>query len=105
VCVEVFFLFFFSGSKTTEVGLAFYDKCREHGAIIATGHEHSYARSYEMSSFVNLTHKTDAHSIILDKGKTFAFCNGLGGLDVRGWEGGLEMNSWWASVGATNVRY
>ncbi len=41
----------YTGGKADEVGWGIYDMCRQKGAIIATGHEHSYCRTYLMNNF------------------------------------------------------
>ncbi len=41
------------GGKNDEAGWSVYEESRKAGAIIATGHEHSYSRTYEMSNFQN----------------------------------------------------
>ncbi len=38
------------GGKENETGWAVYDECRKGGAIIATGHEHSYSRTLTLSN-------------------------------------------------------
>ena len=42
------------GSKSDEVGFEAYNRCAKMGAIIVTGHEHSYCRSKPISSYVSV---------------------------------------------------
>lgn len=95
------------GGKQDEVGWNVYEQSRKGGAIIATGHEHSYCRTYEMSSFQNqVIANTDATIILkndelatsADEGRSFSFVSGLGGNSVREAQAGLELNPWWASA-------
>src|SRR5262249_50542404 len=41
------------GSKGDETGWAVYETCKNHGAIIATGHEHSYSRTKTLTNMPN----------------------------------------------------
>ncbi len=95
------------GGKSNEAGWNVYEASRKAGAIIATGHEHSYSRTYEMSSFQNQKISSTNNTINLvaddpatssDEGRSFAFVSGIGGKSLRDAESGLEKNPWWASV-------
>jgi len=71
-----------TGSKTDETGWDVYEKCREMGAFIATGHEHEYSRTKLLSNFQKQTiaNQTD---IVMRPGVSFAFVSGVGGYGVR----------------------
>lgn len=74
------------GSKTDEMGWDVYETCRQYGAIIETGHEHSYSRTKtltSMSSQIVDSTCTSASSLCLGPGRTFANVVGLGGNSVR----------------------
>lgn len=86
------------GGKSDEVGWEAYETCRLAGAIVATGHEHSYSRTHLMSSFEFQTIASNSNHLILSKGETFAFVSGLGGQGIRPEVDGLGSNPWWASV-------
>lgn len=95
------------GLKGNEAGWDVYDESRKGGAIIATAHEHSYCRTYEMENFkeqtISSTDNTinlakDDPSTSLDEGRSFAFVSGLGGKNIREAQNGLENNPWWADV-------
>jgi hypothetical protein len=91
------------GSKNIEVGLPLYDICRKHGAMIHTGHEHSYSRTHIMTSFVDLTFdNTSASNITLKQDQTIAWVSGIAGVGLRPFVGGLQNNPWWASRWATD---
>ncbi len=83
------------GGKGNDTGWGVYEACRESGAIIATGHEHSYSRTHLMSSFEFQTVAATDNTLILEKGKTFAFVSGLGGKSIRDQK--LD-GSWWAAI-------
>ena len=96
------------GGKNDEAGWDVYEESRKAGAIIATGHEHSYSRTHEMSNFqtqtisstnntVNLI-KDDPTTTGTDEGRSFGFVSGIGGVSLRDAESGLENNPWWANV-------
>lgn len=96
------------GGKSDEAGWNVYEESRKGGALIATGHEHSYCRTHEMSNFetqtvsstdttVNLT-QDNPNTAGIDEGRSFAFVSGLGGRSIRDAEAGLDKNPWWANV-------
>ncbi|MCF6361664.1 MAG: IPT/TIG domain-containing protein [Cyclobacteriaceae bacterium] len=96
------------GGKEDQAGWNVYEESRKAGAIMATGHEHSYSRTHEMSHFENQVISSTSNTINLqkdnpataglDEGRSFAFVSGLGGKGIRDAEGGLDNNPWWASV-------
>jgi myo-inositol-hexaphosphate 3-phosphohydrolase len=71
------------GGKGDETGWGVYEACREGAAIVATGHEHSYSRTYLMSSFQNQSIATKSSTLVIEPGKSFAFVSGLGGKGIR----------------------
>ena len=86
------------GGKDDEVGWNAYEECRLAGAIIATGHEHSYSRTHLMSNFETQSIASTSNHLLLSKGKSFAFVSGLGGMSIRPQADGLGRHPWWASV-------
>ncbi|MDH3617441.1 MAG: Ig-like domain-containing protein [Nitrosopumilus sp.] len=95
------------GGKGTEVSMEVYDACREGGAIIATGHEHSYSRTKTLTSMADQTVDpawSDPGEVRVADGATFAFVSGLGGKSVRDQERCLPQNypygcnGEWASI-------
>ncbi|KAI9197412.1 uncharacterized protein BJ171DRAFT_520209 [Polychytrium aggregatum] len=89
-----------TGDKTDEVGYEVYDICRQHGAIIATSHEHSYERTYIMSDFENKMISSVKPLLRVRPGRSFAFVSGLGGESIRPWYNGNNLNPWWAATAA-----
>ena len=93
------------GEKTNEAGWLVYEQSRIGGAIIATAHEHSYSRTYEMASMQNQVISSTANTMTLrkdnpatttvDEGRSFGFVSGLGGQSIRPATGGKENNPWW----------
>ena len=71
------------GSKSNATGWGVYQACLAAGAIVATGHEHSYSRTYLMSSFENQVIDNTSSTLVLEQGKSFAFVSGLGGASIR----------------------
>jgi predicted phosphodiesterase len=95
------------GDKPDEVGWRAYQICQEHGAMIISGHEHSYARTRTLTALGDSAAAHGAagpfHEIQLAPGKTFVACSGLGGASRRPWNCALHgKQRWWASVFATN---
>lgn len=109
------------GIKSDEVGWGPYEACREGGAIIATGHAHSYARTRTLRSTEKLVVDLDCDTPAGDAvcvtakddatgrpGSTFVFVSGLGGRSIR-WQRrctpttfpygqGPACNGIWASI-------
>ena len=82
------------GDKRDEVGWGPYEACREGGAIIATAHDHTYARTRTLTSMENLTVDPDCDTptaVCVTRrddaarapGSTFVFVSGLGGISRR----------------------
>ena len=91
------------GSKVDETGWETYEMCAHHGAIVHTGHEHSYCRSKTMSSFQNpRVLEEDGSNVTLDQDSSFVFVSGLAGYGIRSWREELISNPWWASYAARN---
>ncbi len=84
-----------AGGKGSAVPLEAYDICRRHGAIVATGHEHSYSRSHLITRFhPTIIHAAPSKTLTIKPGQTFAFVSGLGGASVRPQR--QPCRSWWA---------
>ncbi len=93
------------GGKDDDTGWGVYEESRRGGAIIATGHSHTYSRTHLLSSMTNqtvadssdtLTIRTDDPATTLDdEGRSFVFVSGLGGRSIRDQEIG---GPWWASI-------
>jgi len=86
------------GNKEDETGWEPYELCRNHGAVIATGHEHSYSRTHLLTRFNDPVVASPSDILILRPGQTFAFVNGLGGRNIRGQNEELAQNPWWDTV-------
>ena len=96
-----------AGTKPDEVGWLAYRLCQEQGAMIATGHEHSYARSRTLQELGNASKNHgasgDPRRVELDRGKTFVFVSGLGGHSLRPFDCQRQNSrKWWASVLTSN---
>jgi hypothetical protein len=92
------------GGKKDDTAWGVYEESRQGGAIIATGHEHSYSRTHLLSSCQNQTVASTSDTLALsaddpatpeDEGRTFVFVSGLGGKSVRDQE---LAGDWWASI-------
>ena len=100
------------GSKGDEMGWGVYETCKNHGAIIATGHEHSYERTKTLSKTQDrpwirpstrpsAVCRANPDQLLVGPGRSF-------GLGVRsrwsgdGWPGSLHshhLSLWrWAEV-------
>ena len=82
------------GSKRSDVGWQAYEACREGGAIVATAHEHSYSRTHLMDNFETQSVASRSNTLVLERGKIFAFVSGLGGRGIRDQE---RDGDWWVA--------
>lgn len=74
------------GGKGDDVGWSAYEEAIRGGAIIATGHEHSYARTRTLVSAEEQTVDPscpDANHLCVGPGRSFVFQSGLGGKSIR----------------------
>jgi predicted phosphodiesterase len=69
------------GGKGDESGWPVYEESRLGGAIVATGHEHSYERTNLLSDFSDQA--VAGEKLVISEGRTFAFVSGLGGQSIR----------------------
>lgn len=83
------------GRKRDAVGWGPYRACREAGAIIVTGHEHSYSRTHLMDSFETQSVVSTSGTLMIEEGKSFVVVTGTGGQDVRPQ---IREGDWWASI-------
>ena len=92
------------GNKTDETGWEVYEESRRGGAIVATGHEHSYSRTHLLSSCENQWVASTSDTLVLtkdlpetqdDEGKTFVFVSGIAGATIREQK---RTGDWWASI-------
>ena len=92
------------GRQPDLTGWDIYEESRRGGAIVATGHEHSYSRTHLLSLCNPPTVASETSPLQLavdnptteaDEGQTFVFVNGLGGQSIRPQ---LRSGPWWASV-------
>ena len=96
-----------AGGKGDEAGWDVYRESQRGGAIIVTGHEHSYSRSYTLTDLGNRAAAYgaigDARRMEVAADKTFVLVNGLGGKSGRDYHcGPHEDDTWWASVFTRN---
>ncbi len=75
-----------AGGKGNEMGWPLYEACRTNGAIIITGHEHSYSRTKTLTSIENRTVDascSDPGQVCVGPGRSFVVVQGLGGVGIR----------------------
>jgi calcineurin-like phosphoesterase family protein len=74
------------GGKGNEMDWGVYETCREKGALIITGHEHSYERT---KTLVHMETQEvdpscdDRESVCVGPERTFVVVSGLGGREIR----------------------
>mmetsp|Transcript_25178 Transcript_25178/g.49555 ORF Transcript_25178/g.49555 Transcript_25178/m.49555 type:complete len:1154 (-) Transcript_25178:172-3633(-) len=106
-----------TGAKGNEAGWETYEACRRMGAMVYTGHEHQYARTFEMKSIsrqiVSNTQKnTRTNPITLREedtanrvfGTTVVTLNGAGGHNVKN-ASALANYPWWAVKASGSVGF
>ena len=89
------------GGKSSETGWDLYEECRLGGAIVATGHEHSYSRTHLLSDMARHTVASRSDTLHIARGKTFAFVNGMAGKSMRRARR-LPIGDWWAKYYTTD---
>ncbi|MDO8560451.1 MAG: DNRLRE domain-containing protein [bacterium] len=82
-------------SHPDETGWGVYEECRKAGGMVATGHDHTYARTYLMSSFQTQQVATTSSTLVLEKGRSLAFVSGLGGQSIGAQ---ASADPWFASI-------
>ena len=95
------------GTKGNEAGWNAYKECMKAGAIVSTGHEHSYARTRALTDVGNRTADHGVAGLFdtvqLGTNRTFVFVSGLGGSSVRAYDAsGHDDDTWWASYITNN---
>ena len=99
---------FQAGNKIDDVMLETYQACINGGAIIATGHEHSYSRSYTLADLSSPHHGAMGDPDLLQlargaPGQGFFFVNGLGGRSLRDYHANAhDDDTWWATIYTSN---
>jgi hypothetical protein len=74
------------GGKGNEMGWGVYESCRRMGAMIQTGHEHSYHRTKTLTNMAEQQVDAtcpDARLVCVRPGAVPVFVSGLGGRSVR----------------------
>jgi predicted phosphodiesterase len=97
------------GDKGNEVGWEAYQACQNGGAIVATGHEHSYSRTKTLTDLGNVDAGHGAmgeHGVLqVGLGSTFVFVAGMGGVGIRDYEADQhDDDTWWSTI-YTSDRY
>jgi hypothetical protein len=95
------------GLKSDEVGWDAYRVCQDGAAIITTGHEHSYSRTYTLTDVGN---RLDGHgaygapdTMLVSEGSTFVTVSGTAGQPFRVYEASYhDADTWWASWYTSN---
>ncbi len=99
------------GGKDDDTGWGVYEECRIGGAIIVTGHEHSYSRTKTLISIQNQTIDPAwplPDEVRIAPGSTFVVVSGLGGTSIRHQKRCLPAtppfgcNGEWASIYSSN---
>lgn len=75
------------GGKGDEMGWDVYETCRQKGAIIITGHEHTYHRTKTMTNITSQIIDSTCSSggtVCVGPGRTFVSVTGTGGTGLRG---------------------
>jgi predicted phosphodiesterase len=94
------------GAKTDEVGWAAYKACQSAGAIVATGHEHSYARTRTLTAIGEALSGHGATGVAneleVGPGRNFVVVSGLGGVETRAFASSHDKDVWWAAYFTAN---
>lgn len=91
------------GTKADTTGWQIYENAKHAGAIIATGHEHSFARSKPMTDIQNQIYVNETSNFTIGQDKTYVQVCGTGGQPVRPCADNAQFNPWWATALCNNV--
>jgi hypothetical protein len=92
------------GEKTDSTGWGVYEESRRGGAVIATGHSHTYSRTHLLSDMESQVIASIGDPLVLaaddpdtpeDEGRSFVFVTGIAGRGIRDQQ---RDGDWWASV-------
>lgn len=97
------------GSKSDGISPRFYEICRKYGAVIITGHQHTYSRTHPMKSFADPSiddklknnyfyDDSDPNHAFIYPGQSVVIVTGLAGTSARPWIERNMKNRFWASV-------
>lgn len=91
------------GDKDDGIDVHFYDICRQHGAIIVTGHQHTYSRTHEMLDFAKALPNDESVASNgrvshVFPGQSLAIVTGLSGAQPRSWIKRRVTDRHWVSV-------
>lgn len=96
-----------AGGKGDSVGWTAYQACQNGGAIVATGHEHSYSRTMNLRDLGNRGAGHGASppldQLTVKPGQTFVFVSGLGGKSKRDYHSEHDTDTWWATIYTSNL--
>jgi hypothetical protein len=95
------------GTKSDEVGWDAYRICQDGAAIVATGHEHSYARTLTLTDVGNEQTGHGAYgapdTMLVSEGSNFVFVSGTAGQPYRSYSADYhDDDTWWASWYSSN---
>ena len=85
-----------AGNKGNETGWDVYEACRKTGAMILSGHAHSYSRTYPLTNMLRQKVAKKSKKVVLKKGQTISIVSGLGGYSLPTYR--LPDDPWWASL-------
>jgi hypothetical protein len=92
------------GEKSDSTGWGVYEESRRGGAVIATGHSHTYSRTHLLSNMESQVIASIGDPLVLaaddpdtpdDEGRSFVFVTGIAGRGIRDQR---RDGDWWASV-------
>jgi len=95
------------GGKSNDTGWGVYQACQDEGAIIVTGHEHSYSRTLTLTDLGNANNghgaTGDPGLMVVGKGSTYVTVSGAGGRSLRDYHANEhDDDTWWATIYTTN---
>jgi hypothetical protein len=97
------------GYKRDEVGYKPYQICQKFGALVVSGHEHSYSRTRVLTQ-IGVREKDHGVNGLVDElqlgpGRTAVIVTGLGGTGIRGYSSLFhDDDHWWAAYVTSDRR-
>ncbi|MFK7891701.1 MAG: metallophosphoesterase [Granulosicoccus sp.] len=82
-------------TKDSRVGWDIHNACLENGAMVVTGHAHTYSRTYLLDDYATQSVAHRHSDMTLEPGTSFTVVSGLGGHDIRPQS---RSDDWFASI-------
>ena len=85
------------GGSLNATGWGVYREARRGGAIIVTGHDHTYGRTHLLESIRHRKVASESDTLRVTEGRTFVVVSGLGGRSIHKRKQ-FPLGNWWKGI-------